>query len=118
MNTTATLPAEFVAFLKNLMEQNQRSIAAAHRSLIGRWQAGYNIPGYGTWHALYVKMFPGLPIPKNCPRGLQPRGWSLRNLCRYQPTKAQRVLKQHGLHTALSVPGINAMRTRLDDRRN
>lgn len=93
MNTAATLPAEFIAFWKNTMEQ-AHTITGAHWSLIGRWEAGYSIPGYGTWREFFFLQYPERTMPEKCPRDFKPRGWSLRNLSRFQLTQTERLMRR------------------------
>ena len=92
MNTAAKLPPEFMAYWLTLVEASPRSMMAAYWQLIGRWEAGYDIPGYGTWQAFQIAQFSGQPLPTKCPRGFQPRGWSARNLARFKPQRRPRTL--------------------------
>lgn len=92
MNTAAKLPAEFIAYWKHLIEANPRSLTSAYWSLLGRWEAGYSIPGFGTWREFMAAQFPERRANVACPRGFRPRGWSLRNLSRFEPTKTERLM--------------------------
>lgn len=90
-------PDKFIQEVKRMAELNHRSIEEALEQLRERWQAGEEIPGYGTWIDYYDKKFPERPVPKTWPRGFYPAGFSVRNLRRYGPTKGGRVLFQRGV---------------------
>ncbi|MBI5770807.1 MAG: hypothetical protein HZA93_23725 [Verrucomicrobia bacterium] len=97
----SALPAEFEQFVKKLAEDNHRSMAEAFKLLRTEiWPSGQPVPGYGTWIEWYAKTYPARPLPKTCPRGEFPVGWSLRNLYRKAPNKGARVLFQRGLAAA------------------
>lgn len=97
----SSLPAEFVAFVKALAEDNHRSMAEAWELLRSEiWPSGQPVPGYGTWIEWYAREFPEKALPKTYPRGVYPAGWSKRNLYRKAPSKGARVLFQRGLAAA------------------
>ncbi len=94
-------PEEFVEFVKRLAEDNHRSMAEAWELLRTEiWPSGQPVPGYGNWIEYYAKTYPTHPLPKTCPRGFFPVGWSKRNLYRKAPNKGARVLIQRGLAAA------------------
>lgn len=93
-------PAEFTQHVKRVAEENHRSQAEAFHQLRAQWQAGHPIPGYGTWVEYYLSQYPDRPLPRSCPRGFFPAGWSTGNLYRYAPSKGARVLFQRGLAAA------------------
>ena len=93
-------PAEFVSFVRKLIEENHRSTKAALRVLREQiWAAGLPVPGYGTWMEWYVAAFPGRELPKHFPR-IYPSGWSVRNLRRYAPSKGELALVRQGFKAA------------------
>lgn len=97
----SSLPPEFERYVKKLAEDNHRSMAEAFELLRQEiWPSGQPVPGYGTWIEWYVKEYPTRPLPKTCPRGEYPVGWSIRNLYRKAPNKGARVLFQRGLAAA------------------
>ncbi|MFA6168789.1 MAG: hypothetical protein WC700_19350 [Gemmatimonadaceae bacterium] len=72
------LPAEFLSMWREMVARHHGNVAAAHVALRCCYAAGSAVPGYTD-----------LPVK----RGALPRGWSLANLRRYQPTKAERQLR-------------------------
>ncbi len=94
-------PAEFVEFLRGLIESNPRSATAAINVLLNEiWPSGAHVPGYGTWQDWFTKTHPLQPFPKHFPR-VYPDGWTVGNLRgRYAPTKAQRAIFSQGFHAA------------------
>ncbi len=93
-------PAEFVSFVKKLIEDNHRSTKAALRVLRDQaWAEGQSIPGYGTWMEWFLATFPGRELPKHFPR-VYPSGWSVRNLRRYAPSKGELTLVRQGFAAA------------------
>ncbi len=93
-------PAEFVDFVRGLIEQNHRSVEAALEKLRHEiWPSGVPVPGYGTWQSWHLATHPQRPLPRIFPR-LWPDGWSVRNLKRYAPTKAEIKFFQGGLKEA------------------
>jgi hypothetical protein len=95
-----TLPAAFQEFVKGLIEQNARSVEEALRVLREEiWANGSPVPGYGTWQEWFTATYPGQPVPRVFPR-VFPRGWSVPNLRRYGPSKAEKKLFQRGLAAA------------------
>ncbi|HSI08809.1 MAG TPA: hypothetical protein VK985_09460 [Rariglobus sp.] len=93
-------PDAFVQEVRRLAELNHRSQEEAFEQLREQWQRGDTIPGYGTWMDRYMSLYPERPMPKVWPRGFYPKGWSVRNLRRYGPTKGARVLFQRGVLAA------------------
>jgi hypothetical protein len=97
----SSLPPEFEQFVKKLAEDNHRSMAEAFELLRTEiWPSGQPVPGYGSWIEHYAKTYPTHALPKTCPRGFFPVGWSKRNLYRKAPNKGARVLFQRGLAAA------------------
>ncbi|PTX95746.1 hypothetical protein [Opitutus sp. ER46] len=91
----------FDEFVKQLAEDNHRSMAEAWELLRTEiWPSGKPIPGYGSWIDHWVRTKPTEPLPKCCPRGFFPIGWSKRNLYRKAPNKGARVLFQRGIAAA------------------
>lgn len=74
----------FQAFLKRLMEENQRSTAQAIEKLYHLWQQRADIPGY--------EGHPGWPAI--------PRGWSQRNLYKQSPSKSELHVFRIGMSSA------------------
>ena len=94
------LPREFQDFVKGLIEQNPRSIAQALSVLRDEyWPAGMAIPGYGTWQEWFARTYPAQEVPKAFPR-VWPVGWSVGNLRRCGPGRAERALWQRGAAAA------------------
>lgn len=100
-------PEEFKQFIKGLIEQNHRSVATALSKLRDElWPEGVEIPGYGTWMDFFARTYPEQPQPKSFPR-IWPDGWTVRNLRRYGPTRAEALVFQQGLGAAHgSLPSI------------
>lgn len=93
-------PAEFVSFLKGLIEENHRCMNAALRKLREViWPAGHAVPGYGTWMEWFLREYPDEPLPPRFPRKY-PAGWSPRNLSRFAPSRAEKALFQGGMARA------------------
>ena len=96
----AGLPAEFIGYIRQLAEENQRSMAEAFALVRDLWRQGHPIPGYGTWAEHYLKLYPERPLPKHIPTSFIPTGWSNRTLYRKAPTKGARTLYQRGFAAA------------------
>lgn len=98
--TPAAQPKKFQEFVKGLIEQNPRSIAAAIATLRDElWPSGASIPGYGTWQEWFAARYPQQAVPARFP-GLWPEGWTVQNLRRYGPSKAERRIFTRGLGAA------------------
>jgi hypothetical protein len=92
--STALTP-EFIDFWKRLVENNQRKIGPAYRTLLRLWNARVpflldevkhpHIPGYPGW--------PGWPD--------LPKGWDERTLYRHQPSKLELTAMRQGLGAAM-----------------
>jgi hypothetical protein len=93
-------PDVFKREVKKAASANHLSMGESFQQLRERWAAGEDIPGYGTWIALYEKLYPSRPLPKVWPRGFFPTGWSVRNLRRYGPKRGSRLLALRGLAAA------------------
>jgi hypothetical protein len=78
-------PTEFVEFFRYLCQKNQRCTSQAIVRLRALWRDGEAIPGYGTWRDHWMQEHPHSCIPQVCT--FYPRGWNVRNLHRYAPTK-------------------------------
>lgn len=96
----AAQPAAFVAYVQKLAEENQRSMVKAFDLIRQMWREGHPIPGYGTWAEYYMTRFPERTLPKHCPSGWYPQGWSDRTLYRRAPAKGVRLLYQRGFAAA------------------
>ena len=96
-------PAEFVEFIRGLIEQNPRSAEAALTKFREElWPDDtVSIPGYGTWREWFRATYPAHPEPVKFPR-IWPQGWSIRNLKNYGPTKAEKKIYQQGIGAAHS----------------
>ncbi len=101
------LPPQFIDFWRGLCGENKRPLdgtKGAYRRLIYEYyRAGEVIPGYDKdWRGLWAEEHPQIEVPKQCPTHEKdfPRGWSYRNLMRYQPTKAQLALMRTGKRAA------------------
>ncbi len=93
-------PGDFVEFIKGLIEQNHRSVATAlHKLRDEIWPSGAAVPGYGTWMDFFRAHHPELDMPARFPR-VWPQGWSVENLRRYGPSRAEKKLFQTGLASA------------------
>lgn len=93
-------PPAFVEFLKGLIEQNSRSVAAAiHKLRDEIWPSGAEIPGYGSWMTFFRSTHPELAVPERFP-GVWPQGWHPDNLRRYGPSRAERKLFGQGAAAA------------------
>lgn len=96
-----SLPTAFTDYVKQLAEDNHRSMAEAFELLRSEiWPSGQPVPGFGTWVEWYSKTYPTRALPQTCPRNEFPVGWSFRNLYRKAPNKGARVLFQRGLLAA------------------
>lgn len=93
-------PAEFVAEVKRRIEANARGARQAILSIYRDWQAGAEIPGYGTWQQHFLAEFPERDIPAKWPMGFYPRGWGKSQLYKLQTSKAERALARRGLAAA------------------
>lgn len=92
-----SLPAEFVSHWKTLVEKNQRKTAPAYRALVRQWKDRHPIPGYSG--------HPGWPN--------LPRGWDMRNLYRYKPTKLEMTAMRHGQSRATTLHAPKVLSTRV-----
>lgn len=92
-------PQKFIDYLALLCLSNQRKTAPALRQLYREWQAGKDIPGYGTWQQLFVKRFSRTPGPK-CPPDFFPDSWSDSTLRRLCPADDMLALGRQGLAAA------------------
>ena len=102
-----SLPPQFIDFWRGLCGENKRPFdgtRGAYRRLIyAYYKAAEVIPGYDKdWRGIWADEHPETEIPKRCPTHEKdfPRGWSYRNLMRYQPTKAQLALMRTGRRAA------------------
>ena len=96
-----TQPREFTDYLKQLAEDNHRSMAAAWELLRTEiWPSGRPVPGYGSWMESWMREHPTRSLPSVYPRGYFPAGWSKRNLYRHAPSKGARMIFQRGLAAA------------------
>lgn len=94
------LAKEFTDFVKGLIEENHCSAARALATLRDElWPAGAAIPGYGTWQEYFAAQYPQQPVPARFP-GIYPAGWSIANLRRYGPSKAERKIFTQGIAAA------------------
>jgi len=103
------LPAEFVEWFKAEAENhNTDSIPQARRSMVQKLVRGEEIPGLGTWPALYAARFPGVPLPRGVGREypgnnietLIPAGYSARNLLRYKSELVESTAARQGSFAA------------------
>jgi hypothetical protein len=93
-------PAAFTEFVRGLIEQNRGCAKAALEMLREEiWPSGAEVPGYGTWQDFFRTHWPHLEVPARFPR-VWPVGWSVRNLSRYGPTKAEAKLFSGGIAAA------------------
>jgi hypothetical protein len=91
---------DFKELVKGLIEENHRSVAEALAVLRDElWAAGAAIPGIGTWRDWWQKVFPSISVPAQFP-GIFPTGWTVRNLRRYGPSRAEKKVFQEGLMAA------------------
>jgi hypothetical protein len=81
------VPDVFCEFWKTLCQENARKCRPAYRKLVGMWRSGAEIPGYEGW---------------NGSRADLPKGWTYRNLMRYQPTKFELTAARVGRSAAAS----------------
>jgi hypothetical protein len=82
------LEAETVDYWITLAEKNDKlSLTKAHRMLIDKLREGEAIPGAGTWRAIFERLNPYKPQPRQCPWSLHrpPPGWSLANFLMRRP---------------------------------
>jgi hypothetical protein len=94
-------PVEFDDFIKQLAEENHRSMSAAWEHLRDViWPGGMPVPGYGTWMECWMREHPARALPSVYPRGWFPKGWSRRNLYNKAPGKGARLLYQRGMMAA------------------
>jgi hypothetical protein len=96
----SALPTVFTTYLQREACLHRRGEQSAFEALVARWRMGEEIPGYGTWRALYARTYPHLSLPAVCPADLLPRGWSARNLRRYLPSEAVLTLAKRGSFAA------------------
>ncbi len=101
------LPLKFIDFWRGLCGENKRPLdgtKGAYRRLIYEYyRAAEVIPGYDKdWRGIWTDEHPQIEAPKQCPTHEKdfPRGWSYRNLMRYQPSKAQLALMRTGRRAA------------------
>ncbi|MGH8185717.1 MAG: hypothetical protein ACREUC_04075, partial [Steroidobacteraceae bacterium] len=94
------MPAKFVTFLAQRVESNKRVASVELDAIRAEWLTGAEIPGYGTWHALWKTKFAADPEPAECPEWFLPSGWSPRNLRRYLPGETQITLARDGFFAA------------------
>ena len=106
-NKDKTLPPQFIDFWRGICGENKRPLdgtKGAYRRLIYEFYAGgATIPGYNKdWRGIWEAEHPEIEEPKQCPTHDKdlPKGWSYRNLMRYQPTKAQLALMRTGRKAA------------------
>ncbi len=106
-NNDKPLPPQFIDFWRGICGQNKRPLdgtKGAYRRLIYEYYAGGEIiPGYNKdWRGIWADEHPEIEEPKQCPTHDKdlPKGWSYRNLMRYQPTKAQLALMRTGRKAA------------------
>ncbi|MBC8010047.1 MAG: hypothetical protein H7067_08120 [Burkholderiales bacterium] len=93
-------PPAFVEFMRGLIEQSPRGVAAACAYLREElWPSGVSIPGYGTWVEWFTGTWPDQPVPTRFPR-VYPSGWSPEQLARHQPSRAARAMMQQGIAEA------------------
>lgn len=93
-------PKEFIEFLKGLIEQNGRSVAAAIAKLRDEiWPSGAEIPGYGSWMTFFRATHPQLDVPERFP-AIWPQGWHPDNLRKYGPSRAERKIFGEGIASA------------------
>lgn len=100
------LPLAFVEELwKILVEENQRVLSAAYRSLFLDWLVpGRVIPGYNTdWRGIWSAQHKGQNPPADCPYrpyDYTPEGWSETNLRRSAPNLFERAAARIGRSAA------------------
>lgn len=93
-------PEEFRQFVRGLMERNGRSMAAALEELRTEiWPGGASVPGYGTWQEWFAARHPTQAVPARFPQ-VWPEGWTVRNLRRFGPSRAERKIFTQGLGAA------------------
>jgi hypothetical protein len=103
------LPQEFRDFIREKFSANQRVNAAPYRQIIRQWDTWlrtgdprFAIPGY-----VDTDGFPVAPKPGR--KAKYPDGWSLRNLNRFAPSKAELTMARIGVAAAMvwlpKIPG-------------
>lgn len=93
-------PEQFKEFVRGLMERNSRSMAAALEELRTEiWPSGTHVPGYGTWQEWFASLHPTSAVPARFPN-MWPEGWTVRNLRRFGPSRAERKIFTRGLGAA------------------
>jgi hypothetical protein len=116
---TLKLPPPFVDFWQAHVEENQRKIAPAYRSLFADFLlAGKSIPGYGDWRAIWHAEHEHWAMPDQCPYRAYdntPRGWGYRNLLRYAPDIYQLTAARIGTGAASQyLPSVPTTRVGLE----
>lgn len=88
---------------KKFCENNQRGSKEAWREMIRQLCAGMELPGIGTWQAIWMRENPGERIPDSCPWSIlnPPRGMSYGNLQHYHRlSKFEKAASRVGLKAA------------------
>ena len=100
---------QFLDFIGGFFQQNQRKNKPGYRKFIRHWQAGGEVPGYGTWPTYWAAR--GHAHLNACPHTLPP-GWTYTNLqALAKPTKVELALARKGTSAALALlPPIPATR--------